>query len=108
MDLETEILNMDEAAAYLRISRRHLGNILRGKVKNVPPIPCVQAGRRTLIKRTDLDHWFSEACKQHFNGIVLPMRWRRRLGRRSEPLQMTNVGRIEAPRNPGCASGECS
>jgi excisionase family DNA binding protein len=64
VDINQEILNMDEAANYLRISRKHLGNILSGKVKGAPPLACVRAGRRTLIKRSALDEWFSAASQQ--------------------------------------------
>jgi excisionase family DNA binding protein len=66
VELETEaahqheILTVEEAAEYLRISRKHLGNILAGKVKGAPPLDCVHAGRRTLIRRAALDQWFAE------------------------------------------------
>jgi excisionase family DNA binding protein len=59
-----EILTMDEAAAYLRISRKHLGNILKGRIKGVPPLKYVPAGRRNLIRRSTLRDWVAK-YEQH-------------------------------------------
>ena len=102
MNLNSEILTIDEAAKYLRISRKHLANILKG----VPPLAFVRAGRRILIRRTDLDEWYLEASQRRAPPTEQPPR-RYRAARSSEALRILNVGTIDAPRNPGCASGEC-
>ena len=54
---ETPILNLAQAAAYLRISKAHLSNVLRGKVAGVPPVRSFRLGRRILIKRAWLEEW---------------------------------------------------
>lgn len=55
-----EILDIQGAADYLGVSRSHVSHILAGKVPGVPPIPHVRAGRRTLIRRDSLQHWFEQ------------------------------------------------
>jgi len=55
-----EILDIDETAAFLGVSPMHVSNLLRGKVRGVPPIPHVRAGRRRLIRREALMAWFKE------------------------------------------------
>jgi predicted DNA-binding transcriptional regulator AlpA len=56
------ILNLEQAAEYLGISRSHLLNIVKGKVKGVPPLQPIRAGRRLLFRRLEtLDQWLREA-----------------------------------------------
>lgn len=55
-----EIMDVKTAAHYLGISRSHLSHILAGKVRGVPAIPHVRAGRRALIRRSVIDHWLLE------------------------------------------------
>jgi len=51
------VMNLEQGAAYLQVSKAHLSNILRGKVMGVPPLRSVRAGRRILIKREWIDVW---------------------------------------------------
>ena len=51
------VMTLKQAAEYLRISKAHLSNILRGKVPGVPPLPCEHIGRRTVIKLAWADKW---------------------------------------------------
>lgn len=53
----SDILTLGEAAQLLRCSKGHLQNVLRGKVANVPPLPCIRIGRRILFRREALEHW---------------------------------------------------
>ena len=54
------VMTLKQAAEYLRISKAHLSNILRGKVLGVPPLRCAHVGRRTLIKLAWADEWLEE------------------------------------------------
>ena len=51
------VLTLKQAAEYLRISKAHLSNILRGKVPGVPPLRCAHIGRRTVIKLAWAEEW---------------------------------------------------
>ncbi len=53
----SSVLTLKQAAEYLRISKAHLSNILRGKVPGVPPMRCARIGRRTVIKLAWADEW---------------------------------------------------
>jgi excisionase family DNA binding protein len=55
-----EILDVKGAAKLLRCSPAHLSNILNGKVKGLPPIPHVRAGRLRLIRRQKLMEWVEQ------------------------------------------------
>lgn len=55
-----EVLNMKQAAGYLRISKAHLANIINGKVRGVPPLRHAVVGRRILIKRAWAEQWLEE------------------------------------------------
>lgn len=52
-----EIMDIKAAASYLGVSRSHLSHLLAGKVRGVPAIPHVRAGRRALIRRAVIDQW---------------------------------------------------
>lgn len=53
--------NLKRAAEYLGISRSHLLNVTKGKVKGVPPLRPIQVGRRLLFLPERLDRWLQEA-----------------------------------------------
>jgi excisionase family DNA binding protein len=55
-----EIMDIRAAANYLGVSRSHLSHILAGKIRGVPAIPHVRAGRRALIRRAMIDRWLIE------------------------------------------------
>ena len=60
-DSAAEILTLSEAAKFLRISRSHLLNILKGKVSGVPVLPYIRVGRKLLFRRAALQQWLREA-----------------------------------------------
>jgi hypothetical protein len=59
------VLTLKQAAAYLRISKAHLSNVINGKVPGVPALRCARIGRRILIKREWADKWLDMAGKSH-------------------------------------------
>lgn len=61
MRIDTPVLNLAQAAAYLRISKAHLSNVLRGKVPGVPPVRFFRMGRRILIKRAWIEEWLDRS-----------------------------------------------
>jgi excisionase family DNA binding protein len=58
---QTPIMTLQQAAAYLQISKAHLSNVINGKVPEVPPLRCFRVGRRILIKREWVDEWMESA-----------------------------------------------
>lgn len=51
------MLTLQEAALVMRCSKAHVQNVIRGRVTNVPALPCIRVGRRVLIRREALDRW---------------------------------------------------
>jgi len=56
----SKVLNLAEAAAFVRCSRAHLSNIINGKIRGVPLLPSVRIGRRVLFRRESLELWIQE------------------------------------------------
>lgn len=54
------ILNLAEAATFVRCSRAHLCNVVNGKVRGIPHLPTVRIGRRVLFRRESLEQWLRE------------------------------------------------
>ncbi len=59
--MSVETLTILEAAATLRVSRRHLQSLL---AKGEGP-PAVRLGRRRVIRREALNHWLAEREVAH-------------------------------------------
>ncbi len=60
MDQKTqssEVLTIKEVAGILRCSKAHVANLINGKVRGVPPLPCICVGRRKLVRRKSLESW---------------------------------------------------
>lgn len=55
-----KVLNLAEAAAFVRCSRAHLSNVANGKIRGVPRLPTVRIGRRLLFRRESLNVWLEE------------------------------------------------
>lgn len=55
--VQPTVLNLAEAARFVRCSRSHLSNIVKGKVKGIPRLPSVRVGRRILFRRESLEQW---------------------------------------------------
>jgi excisionase family DNA binding protein len=51
------VMTLEQAAAYLQVSKAHLSNVLNGKVPGVLPVRSFRVGRRVLIKREWIDQW---------------------------------------------------
>ena len=51
------VMTLQQAAAYLRISKAHLSNLIAGKIAGVQPVRCVRVGRRILIRQEWMDQW---------------------------------------------------
>ena len=58
---QTPVMTLTQAAAYLRVSKAHLSNVINGKVPGVPPVRSFRMGRRILIKREWVDEWMEAA-----------------------------------------------
>jgi excisionase family DNA binding protein len=58
------VLTLKQTAAYLRISKAHLSNVINRKVAGVPPLRHAQIGRRILIKREWADEWLETAGQE--------------------------------------------
>lgn len=56
----SEVLTLQQAASYLRISKAHLSNIINGKVPDVCPLRHAVVGRRILIRRNWADEWLEK------------------------------------------------
>ena len=54
------VLNLAEAARFVRCSRSHLSNVLNSKVRDVPHLPAVRIGRRVLFRRESLEQWLRQ------------------------------------------------
>jgi excisionase family DNA binding protein len=69
---DSPVLTLKQAAAYLRISKAHLSNVINGKVPGVPDLKNARVGRRILIKREWADTWLEMAGKTGFpaNGNI--------------------------------------
>ena len=57
----TPVMTLTQAAAYLRVSKAHLSNVINGKVPGVPPVRSFRMGSRILIKREWVDEWMESA-----------------------------------------------
>jgi hypothetical protein len=57
------VLTLAQTAAYLRMSKAHLSNLITGKVPGVPDLRHVRAGRRILIRREWADEWLEAAAE---------------------------------------------
>jgi hypothetical protein len=53
------VLTIKEASLVMRCSKAHLQSVLRGRVNNVPPLPCIRIGHRIVIRRESLERWMA-------------------------------------------------
>jgi excisionase family DNA binding protein len=56
----SRVLNLGEAARFVRCSRSHLSNVIKGKVRDVPHLPSVRIGRRVLLRQESLEQWLRQ------------------------------------------------
>lgn len=63
------LLTLAEASAYLRCSKAHVSNLIRGLVPNSQPLPAVRLGRRVYIRRDSLTRYLRSAeSRYHEHG----------------------------------------
>jgi excisionase family DNA binding protein len=62
--IQSPVMTLKQAAAYLQVSKAHLSNVVSGKVAAVPPLRCFRIGRRVLIKREWVDNWLETANRE--------------------------------------------
>jgi excisionase family DNA binding protein len=55
------LLTLAEASVYLRCSKAHVSNLIRGLVPNSHPLPAVRLGRRIYIRRDSLARYLRVA-----------------------------------------------
>jgi excisionase family DNA binding protein len=65
-----EILTVVEVAAELRCSKAHVCKAIRGRVKNVTPLPAIAMGRRRLVRRSALEQWKRDNEHAFAGGIL--------------------------------------
>jgi hypothetical protein len=69
MNDRPEIMNAEEVACELRVSKAHVHNLLNGKVRGVRPLPSISLGRRRIIRRSMLEEWMRDN-EQTAGGIL--------------------------------------
>ena len=70
MNQDRDILTAGDVAAELRCSKTHVYKVIRGKVKNVLPLPSICIGRRKLIRRSSLERW--KSLNEQGNSGMMP------------------------------------
>ena len=66
-----DYMTAPEAAQYLRISKAHLGNLVRGKVPGVAQLQCCWIGRRMIFKRSWLDEFIEATSKGGLTHVTI-------------------------------------
>lgn len=51
------LLTRDEAMGRLRLKPAFFSKVAAGKVKGLPPLPCVRIGRRQLFREETINRW---------------------------------------------------
>jgi excisionase family DNA binding protein len=54
---QQDVLTVEEVANELRCSKGHIYHLLKGTVSGVTALPCLQIGRRKLVRRATLEAW---------------------------------------------------
>ena len=63
------LLTLAEASTYLRCSKAHVSNLIRGLVPNSQPLPAVRLGRRVYVRRDSLARYLRSAeSRYHEHG----------------------------------------
>ena len=56
----SEVLTVAEVAKILHCSKAHVCKIINGQVKDTPPIPSINLGRRKIVRIQSLMQWMNE------------------------------------------------
>jgi Helix-turn-helix domain len=70
MTKHREVLTAKDVAAELKCSTTHIYRVIKGKVKNVTPLPAICVGRRKLVQRNSLEQW--KTLNEQGNGAMMP------------------------------------
>lgn len=56
------LLNMDEAAALLKLSRKQLYEVTRtrSRCKQIIPLPVIRIGKRKMFRASSLNEWVAK------------------------------------------------
>jgi hypothetical protein len=57
------LLTRAEAMKRLRLKPAHFSKLVNGKVKGLPPLPCVRIGRRQLFRAESVEQWIIDVEK---------------------------------------------
>jgi hypothetical protein len=57
------LLTREETMKRLRLKAAHFSKLVNGKVKGLPPLPCVQIGRRQLFREESVQQWIIDVEK---------------------------------------------
>ena len=57
------LLTREETMARLRDKAAHFSKLVSGNVKGLPPLPCVQIGRRQLFREESVQQWIIDVEK---------------------------------------------
>jgi hypothetical protein len=67
-DLSPVVLTRAETMKRLRMKPAFFSKLTSGKVKGVPPLPCVRVGRKQLFLEESLNKWMIEVEAKSCNG----------------------------------------
>ena len=57
INMTDPVMTIEEVAIELRCSKGHVYHLINGTVRGVTPLPCLQLGRRKLVRRSRLESW---------------------------------------------------
>jgi excisionase family DNA binding protein len=60
VNMTDPVMTVEEIAIELRCSKGHVYHLINGTVRGVTPLPCLQLGRRKLVRRSRLEAWKDE------------------------------------------------
>lgn len=75
------VFTISEVARALRCSKAHISNVIRGKFRNLPPLPVVRIGRRALIRNDALQAWIIQV-----EGLTPQIRSNRLMHGSADPM----------------------
>ena len=60
--MDSPLMTMDEAAAFLRVSRASLYEQTRNRarIRQAKPLPHIRIGKRIIFRRESLEQWLKE------------------------------------------------
>lgn len=66
-----EILNIQQAAEFLNLSRRSVYEMTRVRGRNMPiPVPLLRINSNIRFRRADLEQWLDQLAEYERTGVV--------------------------------------